>query len=165
MFSSVTAEMWKPLQKLTLVKTDWRWNRVYQDLYERAKNIIKKNACTKFYGISRLLYLETDALDITFGARLLQLRDGMDCGHDKVPANAALHQNVLASKSLLSAQQCCSKVVQKALGILHSLEMFHNYCFTEKVCTSTDHKPQSAIISKDVVMLFQWLWCILMHIQ
>ena len=38
----------------------------------------------KFYGASRSLYLETDASGINLGARLLQVRDGMNCGHDDI---------------------------------------------------------------------------------
>ena len=43
-FSPATAEVCKTLQKLTSVKAAWTWNRMYQDLYDTAKNIIKKTA-------------------------------------------------------------------------------------------------------------------------
>ena len=34
---------------------------MYQNLYDRAKKIVKKDACLKFYDASRSPYLETDA--------------------------------------------------------------------------------------------------------
>ena len=37
------------------------------------------------------LYLKGDASGVSLGARLLQVRDGMNCGHDEVPNNAILH--------------------------------------------------------------------------
>ena len=40
--SPMTSEVYEPLQKLTSVKTGWPWNRVYQDLYGKAKKIVKK---------------------------------------------------------------------------------------------------------------------------
>ena len=57
-FSPVTAKVCKPLQKLMLVKADLAWNRMYQDLCDKAKMIIKKNTCVDFFDASRLLYLE-----------------------------------------------------------------------------------------------------------
>ena len=76
---------------------------MYQDLYNRAKNIVrKKDACMKFYDATRLPYLETDASGVSHGAGLLQLRDGMTSGCDQMPDNAAQCPIVFASKSLLS---------------------------------------------------------------
>ena len=57
-FTPVTAEVCKPLYKLTSIKTDWTLNRMYQDLYEKAK-IIVKNACIMFYDGARSLCMET----------------------------------------------------------------------------------------------------------
>ena len=44
----------------------------------------------KFYGVARHLYLETDASGISLGAGLLQVRDGINCGHDEIPDNTIL---------------------------------------------------------------------------
>ena len=41
-------EVREPLQKLTPLKADWTWNRMYQGLYDMAKKIIKKDAYMKF---------------------------------------------------------------------------------------------------------------------
>ena len=41
-FSPMTAEFCNPLQRLTSVKTDWTWNRMYQDLFNKAKRQSKK---------------------------------------------------------------------------------------------------------------------------
>ena len=81
-----------------MLKADQTWSRIYQNLYDRAKKIIKKDICTKFYDTSRPLYLETDASDVDLGAGLLQVRDGMNCGHDEVPDNAKLYPTAFTSK-------------------------------------------------------------------
>ena len=62
MFSSVTAEVCKHMLKLTSVKADLTWNKMYQDLYNTAKKVVKKDACMKFYDASRPvhIYMETD---------------------------------------------------------------------------------------------------------
>ena len=41
-FSSMTAEACETLQKLTSAKAEWPWNKMYQDLYDKAKMIIKR---------------------------------------------------------------------------------------------------------------------------
>ena len=43
-FSLATAEVCEPLRKLTLVKAGWSWNGTYQDLYDRAKMLITRDA-------------------------------------------------------------------------------------------------------------------------
>ena len=30
------------------VKAEWLWNKMFQDLYDKAKKIIKQDACMKF---------------------------------------------------------------------------------------------------------------------
>ena len=57
-----------------------------------------------FYDASRPLYMETDVLGVNLGVRLLQVRDGMNCGHDEVPDNATLCPMVLSTKRVSSAE-------------------------------------------------------------
>ena len=44
---------------------------MYQDLYDKAKNIMRKEVCMKFYDTTKPLYLVTDAINIGLGADLL----------------------------------------------------------------------------------------------
>ena len=135
-FSWATAEVCKPLQKLTSVKADWTWNGMYQDLHDRAKKIVKKDVCMKFYKASRTLYLETDASDVDLGARLLQVRDGTNCRCDKMPDSATLFHIAFTSKSMLSAEWCYSNIEHKALGISHGLEKLSITALQEKYVLS-----------------------------
>ena len=48
-FSPGTLEVCKPLRKLTSSKTTWTWNASYQQLFDRAKSLIKEEVCMKFY--------------------------------------------------------------------------------------------------------------------
>ena len=144
------AEVCKPLQKLKLVKADWTWNRICQDLYNRGKKVVKKDAFSKCYDTSRPQYLETDTSDVCLAAELLQIRDGMNCGHGKLPDNATLHPIAFSSKSQLSVEWHYRSIELEALGILHKLQKFHLYCFVRKVCIITDHKLLVTTLSKDV---------------
>ena len=44
------------------------------------------------FDISRPLYIETDSSAVSLGTGLWQVRDSMNCRHDKVPDNITLHQ-------------------------------------------------------------------------
>ena len=71
-------------------KIDPTWNRTYQDLYKKVKTTVKRDTCIKFYNVAGPLYLETDASSISLGARVLQVRDGMNFGNDKISDNSIL---------------------------------------------------------------------------
>ena len=59
----------------------------------------------KFYDTSKPLYLETDGSGIGLGASLLQGRQDMNCGYNKVPDNVTLCLIALASKSLSNMEK------------------------------------------------------------
>ena len=58
----------------------------------------------KFHDVSRPLYLENDASEVSLRANVLQVRDGMNYGHDEVPDNATLCPIAFANKSLSSTE-------------------------------------------------------------
>ena len=101
-FSPMTDEVSEPLWKLTSVKTEWSRNGMYQGIYNKAKYLFRQYICMKFYGALKPLNLETDSVNL--GAGLLQVRDGMNCGHDEIPENAILHPTAFISKSLSHAK-------------------------------------------------------------
>ena len=48
-FLPVTAWMCEQLRKLTSAKADCSWNRMYQDSCDKAKKLITRDACMKFF--------------------------------------------------------------------------------------------------------------------
>ena len=74
-FSSLTAEVCKPLRRLTSVNAMWTLKRLYQEIYERAKSLVKEDMCMKYFDVRKPLYLETDAPGVVIGTTLLQVRD------------------------------------------------------------------------------------------
>ena len=53
----------------------------------------------KFCDKSRPLYTQTDASGVSLEAELIQVRDGMNCGDDKVLDNTTLQPIAFVSKS------------------------------------------------------------------
>ena len=47
-FSPGMLEVCKPLRKLTSSKMTWTWNASYQQLFDKAKSLIKAEMCMKF---------------------------------------------------------------------------------------------------------------------
>ena len=83
---------------------------------------------------------ELDALGVSLGARPLQVRNCINCGHDKVSDSATLHPVAFASSSQSSTEWHYSSIEWEAFGILYGLAKFHHYCFAKEVCIITDHK-------------------------
>ena len=146
-------------------KMTWTWNASYQQLFDKAEFLIKVEMCMKFYDDTKPLYLETDASGVGLGAALLQLRDYMGCLKDTAPDNTILCPIVFVSKSLTGAERRYSNIKQEVLGILHSLEKFHHYCFGREILVITDHKLQVSIFKKDVATLSQQIQHTLLKIH
>ena len=87
----------------------------------------------KLYDDTNPLYLETDAFGIGLRAALLQLQDNNNCQKGTAPDNTILCQIAFVSKSLTGAKQRYSNIDFTVIGILHSLEKFHHYCFGREV--------------------------------
>ena len=164
-FSPGTVEVCEPLQKLTSSKMTWTWNALYQQLFARAKSLIKVDVCMKFYNNSKPLYLERDASGVGLGAALLQLYNNATCQKGMAPDNTILHPIMFASKSLTVAEQRYSNIKWEVLGILHGLEKFHHYCFGREVLVITDHKLLVAMFKKDVATLLQCIQHILLKMH
>ena len=150
-FSPSMATICEPLQKLTSSRGVWSWNALYQAIYDKAKLFIKANTGMKFYNENKALYLKTDMSGVGLDTLLLQARDGATYQKDTAPDNIILQSIALASKSLTSAECRYSNIQREALGILHGLDKFHNYCFVRDVNVITNHKLLVAKFNKDAV--------------
>ena len=69
-----TPEIYKSLRRLISVKTNWTWNRSYQELCNKAENLIKEDTCMMFMAKKEMQYLETDTSGVGLGAWLLQIK-------------------------------------------------------------------------------------------
>ena len=110
-------------------------------------------------------YLQTDASRIGLGTALLQTRDGTACPKDIAADNTILRPITFACKSLTSVEYRYSNIEREALGILHGLEKFCDYCFAREVSIITNHKPLVAIFKKDVATLSLQVHCIILRIH
>ena len=93
-----TAEVCEALHKLTSSKMTWTWNACYQQLFDKAKSIVKADVCMKFYDDAKPLYLETDGSGVILGVALLQLCNNMVCQKGIVPDNITICSIAFGSK-------------------------------------------------------------------
>ena len=98
------AEVCQPLRKLTSSKCKWTSNKTCQNLSDRAKNVIKKNAIIAFYNEEEQLNLEPVVSDIGQGASLLQVWDRMWFPKKDAPDHAVLWPMAFGSKSLTNTE-------------------------------------------------------------
>ena len=86
----------------------------------------------QLYHASKPSYLEIDTSGTGLEADIFQVRDGINCGWDKVLNNTAFCPIAFISKSLSGTEWWNSIIEGEAIGILHGLEKFHSYCFARK---------------------------------
>ena len=86
------------------------WNASYQQLFNKAKLLMKVEVCMKFFDDTKLLYLETDASGVGLGAALLQVCNNMTCQKGMAPDNTILWPITFARKSLTGAEQRYSNI-------------------------------------------------------
>ena len=130
---------------------------MHHDIYDKAKEIVKKDVCIRFFNAARFLYLETETSGIGIGTGLLRLRDGMNCGHDEMPHNAILHPTAFTSKTFLMPHSATTMYNVRHVRILHGLEKIDHHSFMREVCVITNHKLLVAMLIKDITMLSQQL--------
>ena len=92
-------ESYELLRRLTSVKCEWTWKKTYQDLYSKAKALIRKDVCIKCYS-KNWLYWETDTLWVG----LLQVWDGKNCPKDTAPDNTILRFISFTFKNVSNAK-------------------------------------------------------------
>ena len=117
-----------------------------------------------FYNENLQLYLEKDVLGASLRANLFQKRDRIQFPGNEAPDNAAMWSIEFVSKNLTSAEIHYCNTKRDALGILHDLETFHQYCFTNDIRLVTNHKLLVAVSKKDIGSLSHRLQRILLHI-
>ena len=91
-------------------------------MFDKAKEIIKADACMKFLDVTKLLYIETYMSGVGLGAALLQTRSNTSCLRDKVLDNGILRPIAFSKKSLTGAEKIFSNIERESLGILHGLK-------------------------------------------
>ena len=84
-------------------------------MFNKAKAIIKQDACVKFYDDTKSLYIETDASGVGLGTALLQTRSNRSCHRDKALDNSILRPIALSSKSLTGAEKRYSNTEREAI--------------------------------------------------
>ena len=80
-FSPSMVDVCELLRKLMSAKIEWTWNGTYQNMFEKAKVIIK-DVCMKFYDETNPLHIVTDAYGDGLGAALLQTRSSTNCNRN-----------------------------------------------------------------------------------
>ena len=111
--SPSTASVCELLIQLMLRKAERTWNATFHKLFDKAKSIIKEDACMKFYDETQPLQLETDASGLRLGAALLQTRSGTSCPRDKAPKHSILGSITFVSKSLSSVERSIATLKEK----------------------------------------------------
>ena len=118
-------EVCEPLQMMISSTYEWIWNSTYQNLCDKARNIIKKNVTMAFYNEKQWWGLGTDLLEVSLGKVFCKW--GMECD------SQGMKLLTMECCSLSIHKQKCNKcrnhyinIEWEALGILNGLGEFHH---------------------------------------
>ena len=78
---------------------------MYQNMFDKAKTIIKEDVYMEFYDKTKPLYIETDASGVELGAALLKTRSNTSCPRDELPDNSIFRPITFSSKSLIGQKK------------------------------------------------------------
>ena len=141
----ILSSVLQPLCELTKKDTDFQWNSQYDMLYQCAKDHILENWQTLcYYDPDLPVSIEKDASQSGLGAILLQ---------NGRPISFML-------KALTDTQSRYSNIECEILGVVTSVEHFHQYLFGWQFTLYTDHKPIESLVLKPLVDTsprIQWL--------
>ena len=90
-------------------------------MFDKAKAVIKEDACMNIFHETKPIYIETDMSRVRLEATLLQTRSNTSCPRDEAPDNSILRPIAFSSKSLTGAEKRYINIERRALGILYSL--------------------------------------------
>jgi hypothetical protein len=104
-------------------KLNWKWGEERQKAFEKAKDILSKEARLSYPNFSKPFDLYTDASDLQLGARLVQ--EGKPLGFFTRELNSAQMNYTVGEKELL--------------GIVEGLKVFDGVVQGMNVTVHTDH--------------------------
>ena len=113
------ADICKFLRKQRSNEMEWTWNATYQKIFDKAKSIIKDQACRKFYDETKPLHIEKDASEVGLGSTLLQTRSNTSCPKEEAPDNSILRPIAFTTEILTGIEKRYSNTERGALGILY----------------------------------------------
>ena len=140
----------QPLCELTKKDTDFQQNSQYDTLYQCAKDHILENWQTLCYYDQDLpVSLETDASQSELGAVLLQ---------NGRPVS-------FMSKAFTDTQSRYSNIECEILGVVTSVEHFHQYLFGKQFTLYMDHKPIENLVLKPLVNTSPRVQRLMLHLS
>lgn len=137
------------LRELEKKGVDWQWSSEHQHVFNRLKDCISNVETLKYFDPNSPITIQTDASDYALGCVLLQ---------EEKPV-------YYASRSLTKAEINYAPIEKEALGILFSVNKFHQYIYGKKITVITDHKPLEIIHKKPILRAPKRLQRILMYLQ
>lgn len=124
-----------PLYRLLQKGKEWSWSTECESAFIEIKKLLSSTETLAYYDPSKPLIVTCDASPYGVGGVLSQL--GAD-GRCERPI-------AYASRTLTDAEKNYSQIHREALGIIFSVNKFHQYLYGRRFTLRTDHKPLVSI--------------------
>ena len=124
-----------PLRELTKKNSNFRWDKVHQEAFDKLKKALVTAPVMSYFDRSKDTILTVDASPVGISGILAQQSKGTD----------EYHVLAYASRALTAVEKRYSQTEKEALSIVWAIEHFHLYLFGHSFTLITDHKPLETI--------------------
>lgn len=121
------AELLAPIYELVGPHSEFRWTDEHTERFQQVKGLISSAPCLAYPMGSGTFVLDTDASDVSIGACLSQVQDGVE------------RPIAFASHSLLKAQKRYCTTRKELLSLVHFTRHFRHYLLGRPFLVRTDH--------------------------
>ena len=120
--------MLHPLYKLLRKETHWKWTKVFQETFSKAKISVSQAPVLVHYDVTKPIKLYCDASPYGLGACLMHVINGEE-------------QPVAYASQTLSQAERNYKLEREALAIIFGVKKFNQYLYGRQFTLVTDHQP------------------------
>ena len=126
------SEIVEPLRNLMKKNTDWCWEKIHDESFQKIKDMLTSKQCLAYYDVTKDVVIQVDACKTGLGAILLQ--EGRPVAY--------------ASKALTPTQLKYAIIEKEMMAVLFGCEKFHQYVDGKKILVESDHRPLESITKK-----------------
>ena len=138
------SEVVRPLRDLTHIKQEFLWSEQHSNAFSKAKELVSKTPCLRYFDISSPVVLQVDASEYDLGAALLQPVTDPNASSDIQWQPVAF-----SSSSLTPTEQRYPQIEKETLAIVHAFRKFDQLLFGKSdITVHSDHQPLETIFKR-----------------
>ena len=150
-----------PLRDLTHIKQEFLWSEQHSKAFAKAKELVSKTACLRYFDINSPVVLQVDASDYGLGAALLQ-----PVTDPNGTSNMEWKPVAYSSSSLSPTEQRYAQIEKETPAIVHAFHKFDQFFFDKSnITVRSDYQPLETIFKRSLASVPRRLHSMILTLQ